>query len=224
MVRAEDLIFFPEQVTRQVCKCAGGTLREPFSVAQLDLKKNKNPGSRAMAKLMIRYGSGQKTQQMTEDDLEYAKTHINSGLMKMNGYQHPQDESGIPVQRELKKKVVKSEPLIRLLNLAGKNVNTSTLKRLPTWSENASAIGSTKPIISGLDQCSSLSRKNTSHPGSQWHEPLGSQQDVPALAQELQHGPTPRSIHWAKAKRAQPENQASLSSDHSRPLYLDAIN
>ena len=163
MVRAEDLVFFPEQVTRQVCECAGGTFKEPNSVVGNDLKKGHkkkvNPGSRAMAELMTRYGSGQKTQQMTEDDLAYAKTHLKIGLMKMNGYQHPEDESGIPVQRELKKKVVQAEPLIQLLNLAGENVNISTLKRLPTWSTVASVIGSTKPIISGLNQCSSLSRK-----------------------------------------------------------------
>lgn len=171
LVRAEDLIFFPEQVTRQVCECAGGKMKEPFVVAIKDLKKDPTKMdslNRDMASLMARYGSGsQRTDQMTEDDLEYAKEHLNSDLMEMNGYQHPEPIPG--THRKSRKRrqrmvgPIESEahqPLIHLLNIAGEPVVEATLERLPTWSTVTSVIGATEPIISGLDQCPSVNKEN----------------------------------------------------------------
>lgn len=174
LVRAEDLIFFPEQVTRKVCECAGGKMKEKFSLVQEDLKTKhflSAKESRDMSSMMIRYGSGtNRTKQMTKDDLEYAKIHLDSALMKMYGYHHLNElEPSMPnapstSQTKQATQIIKSkphQPLIDLLYLAGQKVSNSDLNQLPHWDTVTSVIGASRPIIFGLEQCSSLNQQET---------------------------------------------------------------
>ena len=182
LVRAEDVIFFPEQVTSQICECAGGTMNENFLLVQEDLKDNDKTGgikeSRDMTSMMARYGSGEKrTNQMTELDLKYAHTHLNTDLMTLFAYEHPmelepkssdtQPVHSIALGKTAKKNMIprlKSEshqPLIDLLYLAGETVDKKTLENLPSWSTVMSVIGSKEPIITGLEQCSSFDQEET---------------------------------------------------------------
>ena len=174
LIRAEDLIFFPEQVTQQVCECAGGTMNENFLLVQEDLKKNDKigiRGSRDMGSMLIRYGSGRmRTHQMTKEDFEYANKHLDGDLMKLTNYSHPEKLEVVPPKAPPQfqtppKKVLplikskRHQPLIDLLYQAGESVDKETLKILPSWDEVTSVIGSTKPIIHGLEQCPTFDKR-----------------------------------------------------------------
>ena len=91
-VRAEDLIFFPKEVTKSVCECAGGRIHdmENFNYITKALKDATAKTKYSMVDLLIRYGSGKKrTTQMTKEDLAYANSTLDSDLMQFYGYFHP---------------------------------------------------------------------------------------------------------------------------------------
>jgi len=99
-VRMEDLIFHPVNVTEQVCKCAGGRLKERgFQYVKNSAKEeeiNQGQFETTMLDAMIRYGSAtnaDRTKGMTLQDKEYARLSIRQDLMDMFGYTYPEEEN-----------------------------------------------------------------------------------------------------------------------------------
>jgi hypothetical protein len=96
MVRFEDLVFFPKQVTRTVCECAGGELnKEPFHYVTESAKH----GTSAHGKLSVRttyvdalvkYGTERGRYDGYEPgDLRYAARHLDRELMRLFHYKSP---------------------------------------------------------------------------------------------------------------------------------------
>lgn len=98
IVRYEDLIFFPKQVTEAVCTCAGGTLQnkgQHFQYVVESAKKGAAHGSEKTGYLnaIIRYGNdmGQWEQGgMTDADRTFATEHLDRQLIKLFGYKFPE--------------------------------------------------------------------------------------------------------------------------------------
>ena len=96
IVRFEDLIFFPEQVTETVCKCAGGSmnLNGVFRYVVDSAKK----GAAAHGKVrtgyvdaIIKYGSAKNRYKgyKTVQDLQYITDHVDPNLMNIFHYLYP---------------------------------------------------------------------------------------------------------------------------------------
>ena len=96
IVRFEDLIFFPEQVTETVCKCAGGSmnLNGVFKYVVDSAKK----GAAAHGKVrtgyvdaIIKYGSAKNRYKgyKTVQDLQYITDHVDPNLMNIFHYLYP---------------------------------------------------------------------------------------------------------------------------------------
>jgi hypothetical protein len=115
MVRFEDLIFHPETVTRTVCECFGGRLDVDGPDAQYEkeerhghhaapqfvyivdsAKKGAVHGSTKTGYVdaMIRYGTdrGDRWQNWTADDLQFARQYLDPTLMRMFGYRLPPEQ------------------------------------------------------------------------------------------------------------------------------------
>lgn len=101
MVRYEDLLFFPRQVTEAVCKCAGGSLRRDGSFEfVLDSAKKGLTAHGPMEyrtgfiKAIIKYGKAtHRTARYAKDDLEYAKEYLDKDMMEFFRYKHPDELS-----------------------------------------------------------------------------------------------------------------------------------
>jgi len=94
IVRHEDLIFYPKEVTHAVCTCAGGKIKaHPFKFI-VDTAKHAETahGSNRTGWMdaMIRYGTAKKRAlPFTTVDLDYAATHLDPNLMQIFGYHYP---------------------------------------------------------------------------------------------------------------------------------------
>lgn len=82
------MIFLPELLTKLVCECAGGNLREYFYL--LETRKEWT-SDHVTADTMVEYGSPNITFHLTNIDLDYAKQHLDRELMSMHGYHHPEN-------------------------------------------------------------------------------------------------------------------------------------
>lgn len=93
MVRFEDLLFRPESVIGDVCKCAGGNLKGKFQVIQ-NSAKPKHAGSSDLETAVRRYGDKQKRiEKFTQRDIDAARTFLNVDLMNKFGYKIPGTQS-----------------------------------------------------------------------------------------------------------------------------------
>ncbi|GKY91834.1 hypothetical protein MPSEU_000155000 [Mayamaea pseudoterrestris] len=100
LVRFEDLVFFPQQVTKTVCECAGGELNHnrPFKFIVESAKK----GDAAHGKLsdrttyidaLVKYGTEQgRYKGYTREDLDYVRKHLDPKLMELFHYKYPDDD------------------------------------------------------------------------------------------------------------------------------------
>ena len=99
MVRYEDLLFFPRQVTEAVCTCAGGSLRPDgqFKYAVVSAKTGENAHGpmelrTGFLKAIIKYGTAtNRTSRYLKADLDYAKNHLDKDMMEFFGYKHPDE-------------------------------------------------------------------------------------------------------------------------------------
>ena len=95
-VRMEDLVFHARNVTDTVCQCVGGQLkRKKIVYLQESAKKGdttKGQYETTLLDAMIRYGSLNRTEGMTQHDAAYARTALHRDLMDMFSYTIP-DES-----------------------------------------------------------------------------------------------------------------------------------
>ena len=92
VVRFEDLMFHPEDVTERVCLCAGGTMAPgPFHYIADSAKKGKaHSGSNGLVNSMVKYGDVKKrTHAYTPMDLDYAKSSLRSDVLDMFHYGTP---------------------------------------------------------------------------------------------------------------------------------------
>jgi hypothetical protein len=93
-VRYEDLVFYPKQVTQQICECAGGTLlaQEDFIYEVESAKFGPGHGEArtSWVSAMIRYGSARKRLEgLTTEDLRLARNVLDMELMQAFSYQQP---------------------------------------------------------------------------------------------------------------------------------------
>jgi hypothetical protein len=99
IVRYEDLLFFPRQVTEAVCKCAGGSLRRDghFLYVVDSAKKGATAHGpmelrTGFLKAIIKYGKAtNRASRYSKDDLDYAEAHLDKELMDFFRYKHPHE-------------------------------------------------------------------------------------------------------------------------------------
>jgi hypothetical protein len=94
IVRFEDLVFHPKQVTQKVCECAGGEMnKQPFKYIVDSAKKGEGAHGKERTSYidaLVKYGTEKgRYKGMTEEDLRFAKTHLDPALMAMFGYPYP---------------------------------------------------------------------------------------------------------------------------------------
>jgi hypothetical protein len=93
LLRFEDLIFHPRQVTQKVCECAGGKLNSgPFRYMVESAKKGAVHGTKKTnyVDAIVRYGTSKHHWKgMSRADLAYVKQHLDPRLMQIFGYSYP---------------------------------------------------------------------------------------------------------------------------------------
>ena len=96
MVRMEDLIFYPQQVIPQLCKCAGGSLLHSYNDIQVPLESSKRnvPGhqqrlSTTYLQAVIKYGNLRTWDRFPLRDHVAARAILDAELMQTFGYEHP---------------------------------------------------------------------------------------------------------------------------------------
>jgi hypothetical protein len=97
MVRFEDLIFHPKEMTKLICECAGGELQLPFTYIVNPAKTGPGHGKTSertgMVQAWIRYGK--KAERMggfLVADYHAATEFLDEDIMKIFGYSHPPAE------------------------------------------------------------------------------------------------------------------------------------
>lgn len=100
LVRFEDLIFFPQQVTKAVCECAGGELNphRPFKFIVESAKKGDSAHGKKSERTtyidaLVKYGTEKgRYKGYTREDLDYVRKHLDPRLMELFRYKYPGDE------------------------------------------------------------------------------------------------------------------------------------
>lgn len=102
IVRIEDLIFHPEETTRTVCECGGGSMREDgtFKYIVNSAKKGEEAHGKdrtGFVDAIVKYGSDKKRYQSYNfpSDLEYIRDNVDSELFNLMGYQPPDPQRAI---------------------------------------------------------------------------------------------------------------------------------
>jgi hypothetical protein len=95
MVRFEDLIFYPKEMTKLICECAGGELQLP-SFAYIVNPAKTGPGHgrtserTGMVQAWIRYGKKPEIMGGFQSaDYRAAREFLDEDLMNIFGYSHP---------------------------------------------------------------------------------------------------------------------------------------
>lgn len=101
-MRIEDLVFHPEEVTRAVCECAGGSMREDgtFKYIVNSAKKGEHAHGKertGFIDAIIKYGSDERRYESYKfsSDLEYIRDNVDSELMSLLGYSHPEPSRAV---------------------------------------------------------------------------------------------------------------------------------
>lgn len=94
LIRFEDVIFFQEQVTEQVCNCAGGIIRTDRPFHHLVNSAKDGPGHgrdrTGMVDAWIKYGKPKQARGgFNQADYEASQDALNKELMDAFGYHHP---------------------------------------------------------------------------------------------------------------------------------------
>ena len=94
VVRFEDLIFFPKEITRLICECAGGQLQLPFTYIVDPAKTGPGHGKTSertgMVQAWIKYGKPPQRQGgFSQQDYAAAVEFLDSNVMDIFGYTHP---------------------------------------------------------------------------------------------------------------------------------------
>jgi len=88
IVRMEDLVFHPKNVSTEICYCAGGKMRKQFMYFLESAKSAKGHGNRTtLVDVIMRYGKdAERLSGMTPADLELAESTLERGLMDTFNY------------------------------------------------------------------------------------------------------------------------------------------
>jgi hypothetical protein len=95
LVRYEDLLFHPKELTKSVCECAGGSMRRDDNfIFIVDTAKKGDAAHGSMSArtgyvdAMIKYGSEEKRygKYVAKRDLEYIRDHVDTNLMTLLSY------------------------------------------------------------------------------------------------------------------------------------------
>ena len=93
LVRYEDLLFHPKELTKSVCECAGGSMKMDGSFVFIVDTAKKGVGAHGSARTgyvdaMIKYGSETKryAKYVAKRDLEYIRDHGDADLMTLLHY------------------------------------------------------------------------------------------------------------------------------------------
>jgi hypothetical protein len=93
IVRFEDVIFHPKEITRIACECAGGEIGDgPFRYIVESAKKGAVHGTdkTSYVDALIRYGTEKDRYSGFETaDLEFARTNLDPELMRLLEYKFP---------------------------------------------------------------------------------------------------------------------------------------
>ncbi len=96
IVRIEDLIFHPEEVTTTVCECAGGSMRYDgtFTYIVNSAKKGEHAHGKertGYVDAIIKYGSDKRRYESYKfsSDLEFIKANVDIKLLNLMGYRPP---------------------------------------------------------------------------------------------------------------------------------------
>ncbi len=96
MIRYEDILLYPTEVITAACQCGGGTVINTndadnrISHFEQSAKPFHFKNGTGLVKAMARYlKEDNRTDTMTEDDLNYAKEAFSSELMDLFHYKHP---------------------------------------------------------------------------------------------------------------------------------------
>lgn len=97
LVRFEDLIFHPKQVTKTVCECAGGELNKgKFQYIKNSAKKGIGEHGKHRTNYMEalkKYGTeAGRYDRFEKADLAFANEHLDPKLMELFGYKYAPDE------------------------------------------------------------------------------------------------------------------------------------
>ena len=96
LVRFEDLVFRPREVTKAVCECAGGSMRPDghFAYVVDSAKKGEHAHGKVRTgyvDAIIKYGTNDRRYSIYEkaSDLEYIRDHVDRNLMDLLKYPLP---------------------------------------------------------------------------------------------------------------------------------------
>jgi hypothetical protein len=88
IVRFEDLVFHPKEVTKTVCECAGGSMRPDGRFKYIVDSAKKGKGAHGNNRTgyidaLIKYGSAKKrySAYSRASDLEYIRDHLDPRVM-----------------------------------------------------------------------------------------------------------------------------------------------
>lgn len=93
IVRFEDVIFHPKEITQAVCECAGGTLKKRgfrYVVESAKVGDAHGTDKTSYTDALIKYGRETgRYKGMQSEDLEYAKQNLDPKLMEWFSYRYP---------------------------------------------------------------------------------------------------------------------------------------
>lgn len=94
VVRFEDLIFFPLEMTTTICECAGGKVQLPFTYIVNPAKTGPGHGAKkkrtGMIQAWLNYGKPPQPQGgFSKSDYDASKEYLNQEIMQTFGYSHP---------------------------------------------------------------------------------------------------------------------------------------
>lgn len=89
-IRMEDLMLYPKEVLTRVAKCMDVKVREPF---MLKMETAKSHGSKTdLIHALIQTGNKtRRVSNMTSEDLEYVRSHVEQDLLERFHYTLPDD-------------------------------------------------------------------------------------------------------------------------------------
>jgi hypothetical protein len=102
LVRYEDLLFHPKELTKSVCECAGGSMKRDGGFQYIVDSAKKGVGAHGAVRTgyvdaMIKYGTEEKrySKYVAKRDLEYIRDHADANLMTLLSYP-PADPDKLP--------------------------------------------------------------------------------------------------------------------------------
>jgi hypothetical protein len=110
IIRFEDVVFHPKEVTKLACECAGGRLRpnQKFIYITDSAKKGKAHGNdkdkTSYVDALVKYGTVKgRYSGYYNQDIEYANSHLDPNIMNLFGYQFSdQISSSVSSSSEMK--------------------------------------------------------------------------------------------------------------------------